>query len=80
MVMGEVSLCRVEELPPTFARELRPALAKSDPAVLFVLGGHAPESCHWDVGKPFPQRFQRADRPARRTFDLAVIRLPPPFV
>ena len=54
MVMGEVSLCRVEELPPTFARELRPALAKSDPAVLFVLGGHAPESCHWSVGKPFP--------------------------
>ena len=35
MVMGEVSLCRVEELPPTFARELRPALAKGNPAVLF---------------------------------------------
>ena len=34
MVMGEVSLCRVKELPPTFARELRPALAKGDPAVL----------------------------------------------
>jgi hypothetical protein len=36
MVMGEVSLCRLEELPPIFARELRPALAKSDPAVLIV--------------------------------------------
>jgi hypothetical protein len=35
MVMGEVSLCRVEELPPTFACELRPALTKGDPAVLF---------------------------------------------
>jgi hypothetical protein len=35
MVMDEVSLCRVEELPPTLARELRPALAKSDPAALF---------------------------------------------
>ncbi len=34
MVMGEVSLCRVKELPPTFARELRPALTKGDPAVL----------------------------------------------
>jgi hypothetical protein len=54
MVMGEVSLCRVKELPPTFARELRPALTKGDPAVLFVLSGHAPEMCHWGVGKPFP--------------------------
>ena len=36
MVMGEVSLCRVEELPPTFTRELRPALAIGDPAVLSV--------------------------------------------
>ncbi len=45
MVMGEVNLCRVEELPPTFACKLRPALAKSDPAVLIV-DGHAPESCH----------------------------------
>ena len=83
MVMGEVSLCRVEELPPTFARESRPALTKGDPAVLstWVLHesfatafgldgepggapllargprppiGHAPESCHWRVGKPFP--------------------------
>jgi hypothetical protein len=57
MVMGEVSLCRVKELPPTFARELRPALAKGDPAVLSG-GGHAPESCHWHVGKPFPERCQ----------------------
>jgi hypothetical protein len=40
MVMGEVSLCRVEELPPTFASELRPALAKSDPAVLSVRVRH----------------------------------------
>src|ERR1700742_940430 len=40
MVMGEVSLCRVEELPPTFACELRPALAKSDPAVLSVRVRH----------------------------------------
>ncbi len=83
MVMGEVSLCRIEELPPTFARELRPALAKGDPAVLSIrvrhesfataFGwdgepggapllargpwppvGHAPESCHCRVGKPFP--------------------------
>ena len=46
MVMGEVSLCRVEELPPSFARELRPALAKGDPAVLSYELGHAPESCH----------------------------------
>jgi len=46
MVMGEVSLCRFEELPPTFARELRPALAIGDPAVLFYEPGHAPESCH----------------------------------
>ena len=38
MVMGEVCLCRVKELPPTFARELRPALAKGDPAVLSVSG------------------------------------------
>jgi hypothetical protein len=53
MVMGEVSLCRVKELPPTFARELRPALAKGDPAVL-LSWCHAPESCHWGVGKPFP--------------------------
>ena len=35
MVMGEVNLCRVKELPPTFASELRPALA-DDPAALFV--------------------------------------------
>ena len=35
MVMGEVSLCRVKELPPTFAGEVRPALA-DDPAALFV--------------------------------------------
>jgi hypothetical protein len=68
MVMGEVSLCRVEELPPTVARELRPALAKGDPAVLSGGSvGHAPESCHWRVGKPFPQRFHA------RT-DSAVIR------
>jgi hypothetical protein len=40
MVMGEVSLCRVEELPPTFACELRPALAKSDPAVLSIRVRH----------------------------------------
>jgi hypothetical protein len=57
MVMGEVSLCRVKELPPTFARELRPALTKGDPAVLSRTG-HAPESCHWRVGKPFPKRCQ----------------------
>ena len=43
MVMGEVSLCRVKELPPTFARELRPALAKGDPAVLSGRVRH--ESC-----------------------------------
>ena len=35
MVMGEVNLCRVKELPPTFAGELRPALA-NDPAALSV--------------------------------------------
>ena len=88
MVMGEVSLCRIKELPPTVARKLRPALAKGNPAVLSVdrvrhelvltaFGldgepggapllargprppvGHAPESCHWRVGKPFPQRFR----------------------
>jgi hypothetical protein len=40
MVMGEVSLCRVEELPPTFARELRPALAIGDPAVLSIWVRH----------------------------------------
>src|ERR1700749_3287144 len=40
MVMGEVSLCRVEELPPTFARELRPALAIGDPALLSVWVRH----------------------------------------
>lgn len=40
MVMGEVSLCRVEELPPTFTRELRPALAIGDPAVLSVWVRH----------------------------------------
>jgi hypothetical protein len=40
MVMGEVSLCRVEELPPTFTCELRPALAKGDPAVLSVWVPH----------------------------------------
>jgi hypothetical protein len=36
MVMGEVSLSRIEELPHTITRELRPALAPGDPAVLFV--------------------------------------------
>jgi hypothetical protein len=35
MVMGEVNLCRVKELPPIFAGELRPALA-DDSAALFV--------------------------------------------
>jgi hypothetical protein len=32
---------------------VRPALTNGDPAVL-LKGGHAPESCHWPVGKPFP--------------------------
>ena len=93
MVMGEVSLCRIEKLPPAVSRELRPALAKGDPAVLsgdrvrheLVVRplawtanlverrcsargprppvGHAPESCHWRVGKPFPQRFHAATTP-----------------
>ena len=40
MVMGEVSLCRVEELPPTLARELRPALAIGDPAALSIWVRH----------------------------------------
>jgi hypothetical protein len=35
-MMGEVSLGRVEELPPGTALEYRPALAMGDPAVLFV--------------------------------------------
>ena len=35
MVMGEVNLCRVKELPPIFTGELRPALA-DDSAALFV--------------------------------------------
>src|ERR1700759_1631640 len=35
MVMGEVSLCRVKELPPVIAGELRPALA-DESAGLFV--------------------------------------------
>jgi hypothetical protein len=35
MVMGEVSLCRVKELPPVVAGELRPALA-DESAALFV--------------------------------------------
>jgi hypothetical protein len=35
-MMGEVSLCRVEELPPGTATEYRPALAIGNPAVLFV--------------------------------------------
>ena len=40
MVMGEVSLCRVKELPPVVAGELRPALAVRDPAILFLAVGH----------------------------------------
>jgi hypothetical protein len=36
MVMCEMGLSRIEELPHTVARELRPALALSDPAVLFA--------------------------------------------
>ncbi len=36
MVMCEMGLSRIEELPHTIARELRPALAPSDSAVLFV--------------------------------------------
>jgi hypothetical protein len=36
MVMSEVSLSRIEELPHTIALELRPALANGDPAVLFA--------------------------------------------
>jgi hypothetical protein len=36
MVMGEMGLSRIEELPHTITRELRPALALGDPAVLFV--------------------------------------------
>ena len=36
MVMCEVGLSRIEKLPHTIARELRPALAPSDSAVLFV--------------------------------------------
>ena len=54
MVMGEVSLCRVEELPPTFTRELRPALAIGDPAVLSVWVRHESfvVGFGWD-GEPF---------------------------
>jgi hypothetical protein len=26
-------------------------------------GGHAPESCHWGVGKPFPERFRSRHAP-----------------
>ncbi len=40
MMMSEVSLCRVEELLRGAALELRPTLAKSEPAVHFVDRGH----------------------------------------
>ena len=36
MVMSEMGLSRIEELPHTIALELRPTLAIGDPAVLFV--------------------------------------------
>ncbi len=39
-MMSEVSLCRIEELLRGLAPELRPALAKSEPAVHFVDRGH----------------------------------------
>ncbi len=36
MVMGEMGLSRIEELPHTITRELRPTLAPGNPAVLLV--------------------------------------------
>ena len=36
MMVCQMCLCRVEELPHTIAGELRPALAVRDPAVLFI--------------------------------------------
>ena len=44
MVMSEVSLCRIEELLLGPARELRPALAIRDPAMLSLVEGHF---SHW---------------------------------
>jgi hypothetical protein len=56
MVMGEVSLCRVEELPPTFTCELRPALAKGDPAVLSVWVPHESfATASWSVAPGWPR-------------------------
>jgi hypothetical protein len=40
MVVGEVSLGRIEELLLGFAHELRPALAIGDPSVPFADRGH----------------------------------------
>ena len=42
MVMGEVSLCRVEQLLFGVALQLRPTLAIGNPAVLSVDCGHIP--------------------------------------
>ncbi len=36
MVMGEMALSRIEELPHTVTPELRPTLTPGNPAVLFA--------------------------------------------
>lgn len=41
MVMSEVSLRRIEELVLGVALQLRPTLAKGDPAVLSITWGHS---------------------------------------
>jgi hypothetical protein len=41
MVMGEMSLERVEQLLVGATRELRPALALDDPSLPLVDGGHS---------------------------------------
>ncbi len=51
MVMGEVSLRRVEELLLGNALELRPALAVGDPIVLSVDWGHS-SVCGRALGVP----------------------------
>jgi len=51
MVMGEVSLRRVEELLLGIALELRPALAVGDPIVLSVDWGHS-SVCGRALGVP----------------------------
>src|ERR1700753_4143365 len=56
MVMGEVSLCRVKELPPTFACELRPALTKGDPAVLSARVRHESFAAYGCYGETLAAR------------------------